>query len=411
MDEDEPTISPEGLRQQFQQQIDFFRQKLNLPSERWDDIKTAAHDRAFIVTGAQKADLLNDLRQAVDKSINGQSIGEFRKDFAAAVKKSGWSGWTGQGTKAGEAWRTRVTYQTNIATSYAAGRWQQFNASDLKAVRPFLRYIHADGVVHPRPMHKAWGDSRLTLPTDHPFWLTHLGPNGWGCGCTAKAVRLPSGTDATSPPDGWDELDPKTGAPVGIDKGWGYAPGRTWFPDLEKYPFELARDIVAANMRDGIFDRWLGKFDLAMTLERSKPAYVGMTQDQQVKAMRKLFSNNEKYPIAVLTDDWAKKLGVTQKIVSFSDYDAIKQAISRASQEAFTSSEYAGVQDLFDTVRLVIRDGKQSTVWFNDDKGQLRVAVLWQTASGEGLYLKSLRLGNPKELTKRAANGEVLYER
>jgi Phage Mu protein F like protein len=169
--------------------------------------------------------LLANLRKAVNKSVNGQSIGEFRKDFAAAVAKSGWSGWTGEGTKAGEAWRTRVIYQTNVATSYAAGRWQQLNDPDLKAARPFWKYIHADGVIYPRPLHKAWGDAGLTLPSDHPFWRTHFPPNDWGCGCRVKAVRLPRGNDATSPPEGWDTIDEKTGAPLGIDKGWGYAPG------------------------------------------------------------------------------------------------------------------------------------------------------------------------------------------
>lgn len=218
-------VSLDGARQQFQEQIDFFRGKLNLPTERWDDIKTAAHDRAFIVAGAQKADLLNDLRAAVDKSIKGGSIGEFRKDFAAAVQKSGWSGWTGEGTKAGEAWRTRVIYQTNMATSYAAGRWKQLNDPELLKVRPFWRYIHSDGVINPRPHHKAWGDSGLTLPADHPFWLTHFPPNGWGCHCYVQAVRAPKAGDATQAPDGWDAIDPKTDAPVGIDKGWAYAPG------------------------------------------------------------------------------------------------------------------------------------------------------------------------------------------
>ena len=215
----------DGLRQQFQQQIDFFRAKLNLPSERWDDIKTRANDKAFYVAGAQKADLLADLRKAVDKSVGGGSIDAFRKDFAEAVRKSGWSGWAGQGTKAGEAWRTRVIYQTNIATSYAAGRWQQLNDPDLVAVRPFWQYIHSDSVITPRPQHKAWGDSRLTLPRDHPFWRTHFPPNGWGCQCRIKAVRAPTQGDATQPPDGWDSLDPKTDAPPGIDKGWNYAPG------------------------------------------------------------------------------------------------------------------------------------------------------------------------------------------
>lgn len=218
-------VSLDGARLQFQEQIDFFRAKLNLPTERWDDIKQAAHDRAFIVAGAQKADLLNDLRAAVDKSLTGGSIGDFRKDFATAVQKSGWSGWTGEGTKAGEAWRTRVIYQTNMATSYAAGRWKQLNDPELLKVRPFWRYIHSDGVIHPRPQHKAWGDSGLTLAAGDPFWLTHFPPNGWGCHCRVQAVRGPAAGHSTQPPEGWDAVDPKTDAPTGIDKGWAYAPG------------------------------------------------------------------------------------------------------------------------------------------------------------------------------------------
>ena len=42
-----------GFNTPFAEQLDFFRQKLNLPSERWDDIQKAAHDRAFIVAGAR----------------------------------------------------------------------------------------------------------------------------------------------------------------------------------------------------------------------------------------------------------------------------------------------------------------------------------------------------------------------
>ena len=72
-----------GFRQPFQDQLDFFRSKLNLPTERWDDIMRAAHDRAFIVAGAAKADLLQDLRRSVDDAIaKGISIGEFRRQFA-----------------------------------------------------------------------------------------------------------------------------------------------------------------------------------------------------------------------------------------------------------------------------------------------------------------------------------------
>jgi len=88
--------------------------------------------------------------------------------------------------------------------------------------------------LHPRPQHAAWGAARLTLPYDHPFWRTHFPPNGWGCRCRVTAINAPRPGDATVPPDGWDAIDPTTGDPVGIDKGWGYAPGAATTTPLAK---------------------------------------------------------------------------------------------------------------------------------------------------------------------------------
>jgi hypothetical protein len=229
------TAAQGGVRQQFAEQIAFFRNKLNLPSETWRDIQRAANDRAFMVAGAMKADLLADLRKAVDQAVQGGSIGEFRKQFADIVAKHGWTGWTGEGTKAGEAWRTRVIYQTNITAAYAAGRRAQLLDPELLSRRPFWRYVHNDSVTHPRPLHKQWGDMRLTLRHDDPFWETHFPPNGWGCKCRVVAVAAPGPDDATAPPDGWSDVDPRTGAPVGIDEGWDYAPGARAEDDLRSF--------------------------------------------------------------------------------------------------------------------------------------------------------------------------------
>lgn len=218
-----------GFNTPFDEQLAFFRKKLQLPSERWDDIMRSAHDRAFIVAGAANADLLQDLRAAVDRSIaEGKGLEAFRKDFKAIVLKHGWTGWTGEGSKAGEAWRTRVIYQTNMATSYAAGRWKQLNDPALLSLRPYWRYVHADGVAHPRPLHVSWHG--LVLRHDHPFWQTHFPPNGWFCHCRVAAVDAAAYAAAQSagkgePPPGWNQTDPKTGAMVGIDKGFDYAPG------------------------------------------------------------------------------------------------------------------------------------------------------------------------------------------
>lgn len=78
----------EGARQQFQEQIEFLRRKLNLPSESWRDIQRAAHDRAFMVAGAAKADLLADLRKAVDQAVQGGSIGSSASSLPTSLQSA-----------------------------------------------------------------------------------------------------------------------------------------------------------------------------------------------------------------------------------------------------------------------------------------------------------------------------------
>jgi hypothetical protein len=216
--------------QPFAEQLAFFRQKLNLPTEAWDDIMLAAHDRAFIVAGAQDADLLADLRAAVDKAIaDGTGLDAFRKQFDQIVADNGWTGWTGEGTPGGVAWRTKVIYQTNMATSYAAGRYKQLSDPGMLKILPYWQYHHTDGERFPRPLHESWDG--LTLPPDHPFWDTHFPPNGWGCQCWISAVSkedfllaIASGNGPADAPDGVE----------GIDLGFGYAPGASLMKDGEE---------------------------------------------------------------------------------------------------------------------------------------------------------------------------------
>jgi hypothetical protein len=262
---EQPSIATAVFRRPFAEQVAFFRGKLGnlVPTARWDDLRRSAHDRGFMVAGAAKADLLSDLAAAVDRAVSeGKSIGAFRDDFRAIVERNGWQGWTGEGTAAGEAWRTRVIYQTNCSTSYAAGRLAQLREGGFE----LWIYKHADGVKNPRPQHLAWNG--LTLPRDHPFWIEHYPPNGWGCGCyvvgarsKAGAARLGGDVDKVLPGN-WDAIDPKTGTPAGIDRGWDYAPGdtvsqtvsqtaakaATWEPGLAAAYIESAPETVRAQL-------------------------------------------------------------------------------------------------------------------------------------------------------------------
>lgn len=218
------TLAVDNARLPFEEQIAFFRQKLNLPTRHYDDLIKAQHDRGFMVAGAIKADLLDDLRKTVDKAISeGRSIQWFREQFDGIVEKHGWA------YKGERDWRTRVIYKTNMAASYAAGRWQQLNDPDLLASRPWWKYIHNDTVTHPRPLHVAW--SGLTLRHDDPWWQTHFPPNGWGCRCRVTAVAKPDPDRDTAPDDGtYIKVDRGGEAhtiPKGIDYGWDYVPGQS----------------------------------------------------------------------------------------------------------------------------------------------------------------------------------------
>ncbi len=247
MAEDRPSF-------QFAEQIAFFRGKLNLGTATWTDIQHAEHDRAFVVAGALRDDLLTDFRRAVDSAIaDGTTLEAFRKDFDSIVARHGWT------YNGGRNWRSRVIYETNLRTSYAAGRWAQ--VQEVKATRPFVRYRHNDSVLNPRPQHVAWDG--LVLPVDSPWLRTHWPPNGWGCRCYIETLsqrdleRLgKAGPDTPPPQDIQDVVVGSNGpnprvfrTPAGVDPGFGYAPGASLtanatpapnpairFPDVPRVP-------------------------------------------------------------------------------------------------------------------------------------------------------------------------------
>ncbi|NHR06518.1 hypothetical protein HA052_15100 [Chromobacterium haemolyticum] len=213
-------------------QLAYFRQKLNLGTERWTDIMKGQHDKAFVVAGAMAGDLLEDLRQAVDKAVaGGSTLADFRRDFDKIVAERGWE------YNGSSDWRSRVIYQTNLASSYAAGRWQQLTDPDMLKVRPYWRYKHSDSVLRPRPQHLAWNG--LILRADDPWWQIHFPPNGWGCQCSIVAVSEQElrgkygklGPD-TAPVIETREIIRPDGSsvyvPDGVDFGWDYTPGQAY---------------------------------------------------------------------------------------------------------------------------------------------------------------------------------------
>ena len=220
----------------FDEQLAFFKQKENVPTQRFDDVLAAGHDRAFMVAGATKAELLTDFNKAVTKAIEeGKGLQWFQKEFDSIVKKHGWEGWTGSESAAGRDWRTRIIYQTNLSTSYAAGRYAQLKDPDVIKLTPYWKYIHSDAVAHPRPLHLEWDGT--VLPHDDPWFDEHYPPNGWNCHCRIEPCDASEYEGAANkgkaPDNGTYEYKDKAGnthvIPKGIDYGFGYTPGKSTY--------------------------------------------------------------------------------------------------------------------------------------------------------------------------------------
>lgn len=212
----------------FKEAIDFFQAKRPLPSGAYTDLVHAMHDRAFVLAGVTRQDILTDVQGLVQKALkDGVPLKEFQKQFAKAIEGK----WvpTNKDGEPNTAWRSRVIYETNVRTAYAAGRWSQLHA--LKKTHPYWKYRHGDSR-RPRPQHLAW-DGQM-LKADDPWWQSHYPPNGWGCRCFVDAcdqVDLEdSGREAPdqAPPDAMRKVkygDREIDVPAGVDPGWGYAPG------------------------------------------------------------------------------------------------------------------------------------------------------------------------------------------
>lgn len=352
----------------FDFQVAAFRLRLGnlIPTNAWDDIAGVEHDRGFMVAGAMRADILADIGAAIDKAITqGTTLEEFRRDFRTMVEAKGWQISTaGQGTKGGEAWRTRVIYRTNMATSYAAGRMAQL----VKAGFPYWVYKHGASV-EPRVQHLAWDG--LVLPPDHPFWASHAPPNGWGCSCYIVGARSPNaakrlgGKPEMALPDGWQGIDKKTGVPVGIDKGWDHAPGASvvqlvaqMVPKLAALPPKPSVDLIQNWLKLDGFANWM-------------QAPTGL------------------WPVARLPEAAAEAIKAKTAVASLSPETIAKQLREHPELKAL---DYLMIQRTVDAATIRVQDSPNTMIFvLEDPEAAGYVLVVKATMSGQGLFVTSFR--------------------
>ncbi len=168
--------------------IKYFESKGYVIGFRWHDVKDIAHAPAFTVAGVLKLDVLKDIRDGLTAALaDGGTFREFADTTGAVTGEKGWLGKrlivdedTGElhGRQLTPR-RLRTIFDTNIQSSYNAGRYQQQMAN--VADRPYFERV-AVMDLHTRPKHAAL--ERL-LP---PGRMTRSGsisnaPDGYGCRC------------------------------------------------------------------------------------------------------------------------------------------------------------------------------------------------------------------------------------
>ncbi len=174
--------------------VAYFRAKGHAVTWNWFEQLTDAHARAFTVAKAARLDVLNTIREEVDRAIaDGITRREFTRTLAPRLQKLGWWGKqivvdSAGGAKEiqlGSPRRLATIYNVNTRTAYNAGRYaQMMNTAE---EFPYWQYVAIeDG--RTRPEHAKL--HLMVFRYDDPFWRAHYPPNGWSCRCRVRALSV-----------------------------------------------------------------------------------------------------------------------------------------------------------------------------------------------------------------------------
>lgn len=173
--------------------LGFLQSKKLLPGFSHYDVWLHEHAVAFTVAKMMDKDMLADVQSALVSAIeNGTTFDEFKKRLKPYLMARGW--WGEQVmidpvdaepkmVQLGSTRRLRTIFQTNLATSHAAGQWARIQSN--KRALPYIKYIPSVAT-HKRDSHRAY--YHLILPVEHELWQTIYPPNGYGCLCSVRQL-------------------------------------------------------------------------------------------------------------------------------------------------------------------------------------------------------------------------------
>jgi len=379
------------------------RDKVNVPTEHYDDITGDQHDVAFVVAGAMKADLLADFHEAINRATGeGKSRQWFRQEFERIANKNGWTGFTGDGTKTGRAWRADLIYETNMRASMEAARWAELHDPDIADACPYVRFRHRS-IMNARDEHKAWDG--MVLRRDDPWFLAHQTPMGYHCKCTWEPVsdadlrRMGKAVPDRPPPFRTHKFTDRDGVvhllPEGVQHGWSrWKPGEKnssrptqlaqvlahRIGRLDATPEPIARANVLSLVQAEVFARFYRRALAAA--------------EQHKKTGKRPGSEHGEFPVAVLRGDDMKALDAQSPVVLLS-HESLAEHLVKHPEIGL--ADYRKIQRLLDNASSVWRtNGEGERLLYVTIDGVKYLAALKRTRDGKKNYFLSLYLDKRK---------------
>jgi len=250
------------LTLQPQQIVEWYKSKGYKFSWNWQDVWQEQHARAFTVTKAMKLDILQTIKDEVDKIFSeGITYEQFKKDLEPMLKQLGWWGKVKASdvpgynpssgidpdkiVELGSPRRLITIYQTNANVAYSAGRYKMMIAN--ASQRPYWQYKQIDRKTK-RKSHSYYADKVFRY--DDPIWDIIYPPSDWNCGCyvipltaselEARGLEVSKGSDFQTkniPPEwqynpgkaypAWDNSQPAD---------YIIVPGQKTFRDFKRLP-------------------------------------------------------------------------------------------------------------------------------------------------------------------------------
>lgn len=236
--------------------IEYLQKKGIAITQHWYDLWQDAHSKAFTVAKITQAQMLQDIKDLIEKSITeGLTFENFKKEFKKMLQTKGYTAPAGF-----TPWRLETIYRTNLQSAYMRGRYY-YQTQD--RARPYWMY---EAVLDSktRPAHR--GMHGEIFRKDDPIWNIWYPPNGFNCRCRvrsltkeeAEKIGISEGkiiwktenitkTDPTSPKIQIGGYIDEKGNTYYTDKGFSYNPAKAfenWVDiQIKTLPKELQQSV------------------------------------------------------------------------------------------------------------------------------------------------------------------------